>query len=837
VTTRDRVSSAHAQHAAGVAASADGHPATAARLLRSALREAGTCPATAGLRGRILVSLAWAEAERGNVNLGFELLDEAEVLVPARQRGVLYGQRGLLLRRTGQDTPALDQYDAAIAVLRERAEPEDLAKALSNRALVHLAAGRPGQARGDLSRSAQIAGRHGLALPAAVATHNLGDLELLRQDIPAALRAYSSAGRVYQVLAPGKLATLGIDRARALLAAGLYRDADRELALAMEQARRQHLSHTFADALLARAEAALIAGHPAAARRWAHQARLRFLHRGNARRAAVASLQELRAGQALPSPPPGLAQAAAELAGRLAAFGLTEDARVAALVASRALTAMGRADEAARQLAGHRHPARLDRLDTRLLWRLAQAELAMASGQPALAARQLGSGMAALRRYRSQLGCLDLQTGASVHGADLARMGLDAALATGSVAAIFRWSELARAQALLLAPVQPPPDAEAAAALEQLRQVRRAARQAGLSGRPAAGLRAKAAVLERTIAERAWFAAGPGAATPPARLGQVRAALAGRAMVIYLRAGAGLRALVLTRSCARLVTLGSAATADRAVLALRADLDAQAGRALGRRLAGGVAEATRRDAAVLAGALLGPLLPLIADAELVVVPTGLLVTVPWAVLPGCAGRPVTVTPSGSAWLAAAARIAANPPGGQAPALVAAGPGNRRALGETAMVAGLRPAARVLTGPAATPAATLAGMDGAAVAHVAAHGQHEPDNALFSALELAGGQLMGYDLQRITAPATVVLSCCDLGLADVRPGDETLGMTTALLAAGAGTVVASVTRAGDDAALATMEALHPALARGVPAAAALAAAPAGTAGGFVCFGAG
>ena len=57
--------------------------------------------------------------------------------------------------------------------------------------------------------------------------------------------------------------------------------------------------------------------------------------------------------------------------------------------------------------------------------------------------------------------------------------------------------------------------------------------------------------------------------------------------------------------------------------------------------------------------------------------------------------------------------------------------------------------------------------------------------------------MGYDLQRVSAPGTVVLSCCDLGLADVRPGDEMLGMTTALLAAGAGTVVASVTRVGDE----------------------------------------
>jgi CHAT domain-containing protein len=821
-------SRAEARYAVGMAASADGHPAQAVRQFRLALRDAGSDQ----LRGRILISLAWAEAERGHVELGFRLLDEAEPLIPERNRGVLHGQRGLLLRRTGRDAAAIAEYDRAIALLRERSEPEDLAKALSNRALVHLAAGRVGAARADLSRSAQIAGRYGFALPSAVATHNLGDTELLRGDIPAALRSYQAAERVYRQLAPGKLATLGIDRARALLAAGLYGEGDRELAQAMERARQQRLSHTYADALLARAEAALIAGRPGTARTWARRARARFLRRDNARRAGLASLLELRAEQALGSHP---AEQAIELGRRLAALGLAEDARVSALVASRALIKAGRIDEAVQQVSS---PGHLDRLDTRLLWRLTRAELAQAQGQPARAARQLSAGMDTLRRYRAQLGCLDLQTGASVHGADLARRGLAAALATGSVPAIFRWSELARGQALLLAPVRPPPDEAAAAALEQLRQVQRAVREADLADRPATVLRAQAATLMRVIKEHAWSAAGPGAAARPAGLGQVRAALADRVMVAYLRSGARLFALVLTgsgRGTGQLVPLGPAARAERAVLALRADLDAQAGRALPARLAAAVEQATKRDATTLSDAILRPLRHLIADRELVVAPTGLLITVPWALLPGCAGRPVAVAPSATTWLAARARIGAHPPDRSARVLLAAGPAIQHGRAEVAMIAALRPDARVLAGPEATPSAVLAGLDGAALAHIAAHGQHAPDNALFSALEMADGQLMGYDAQQIAAPATIVLSSCDLGLADVRPGDETLGMTTALLAAGAGTVVASVTRVGDDASLAVMTALHTALARGVPAAGAL--AQAGQGAGFVCFGAG
>ncbi len=85
---------------------------------------------------------------------------------------------------------------------------------------------------------------------------------------------------------------------------------------------------------------------------------------------------------------------------------------------------------------------------------------------------------------------------------------------------------------------------------------------------------------------------------------------------------------------------------------------------------------------------------------------------------------------------------------------------------------------------------------------------------------------------------VVLSCCDLGLTDVRPGDETLGMVTALLSAGSATVVASVGRVADEAAMPVMVGYHRAIAAGrTPAAALATAIPPDLLAGFVCFGAG
>ncbi len=83
-------------------------------------------------------------------------------------------------------------------------------------------------------------------------------------------------------------------------------------------------------------------------------------------------------------------------------------------------------------------------------------------------------------------------------------------------------------------------------------------------------------------------------------------------------------------------------------------------------------------------------------------------------------------------------------------------------------------------------ATLRALDGAPLAHLAAHGHHDRENVLFSRLDLADGPLMAYDIQRLAAaPRQVVLSACDVGRTVVRPGEEILGFTAALLYIGTG----------------------------------------------------
>jgi hypothetical protein len=408
---------------------------------------------------------------------------------------------------------------------------------------------------------------------------------------------------------------------------------------------------------------------------------------------------------------------------------------------------------------------------------------------------------------------------------------------SGSVAAIYRWSERSRAQSLLLPPVHPPEDDRYAAALEELRQLRLTIREAELAGEPTISLHGRCAALERLIRHRSWSIAGtaPGATPPP--LGRVETALGDSAMVVYLADRGTLRALVVVAGSAHLTTVGPVAAAEEAVRRLRADLDASAGRALPARLAAAVRASTRRDADALADAVLAPLWTVIGDRDLVVVPTGALLTAPWGLLPGCTGRAVTVAPSAASWLAARRRLDTAP--ADRPVALVAGPGNDRGTPEIAEIARVHDKATVLGGAAATVAATAAAIDGAPLAHVAAHGRHQADNALFSRLELADGPLMGHDLQRLAKPPRVaVLSSCELGLNDVRPGDESIGFSSALLAAGTAAVVASVGLVADDAAMRTMVAFHRRLAAGVRPAAALAEATApGDPAVFVCFGAG
>jgi tetratricopeptide (TPR) repeat protein len=849
-------------HRSGLRESNAGRPAVGARRIRAGLaalgwreqpgfRLAGIPTEYQPLAARLLMTLAHQESELGRVDYALSLLAEAGRAVAPADRGNLLAIRGLVLLKKGQWGAALAALSAAEPLLG--ADQERLAAVLLNRGVLYLNTGDVRRARGDLDKAKHVAVGADFELIAAMATHNLGYCHLLSGDIPSALHLFDAAADVYARAAPGNLPVLATDRARALLGVGLTNEAIAELDNAIAAFRRQRLDQYCAEAELSRAQAALAVADLDAARRWSRAAMRRFRARGNDAWGALAELTLLRASPGIAtrtwhdrSRPPGprparVAAAASQLAGRLRVHGLRADAAHADLIAARALIVAGRRDEAARQLAAA-GSARTLPLEVAIVRRLARAELAVLDAKPAIALAELRAGLDMLHTRRGQLGSLDLQTGAAALGVQLADMGLSLVLDRGVARQVFAWLERSRAQAFRVRPVRPPADPEEAAVIAELRQLTVLIRAAELSGTTDLAHLARRTELQSLVRQRSWQAGGLGETTARVSLAEITRALqeSGQVYAGLLVHNGRMLAITIRHGQSRLVTLGDFAVATEAARRLAADMDALAGRRLPRRLETVITESVRQDTGALYAEVVAPLCAAFGDDGVVIVPTGPLAGVPWSMLPGLRGRPVTVAPSASAWLAAwrGTQRAGDRGAGPRPLLVA-GPDLRYAVREVSELASLYPGSSPLVDQDATVEKTLRALDGADLAHLAAHGHHDRDNVLFSRLDLADGPLMAYDVQRLaTAPRQVVLSACDVGRTVVRPGDEILGFTAALLHIGTPTVISSVTRVADEAAVEVMTAYHRALRTGLRPAQALARASGSEPlSPFVCFGAG
>jgi CHAT domain-containing protein len=202
-------------------------------------------------------------------------------------------------------------------------------------------------------------------------------------------------------------------------------------------------------------------------------------------------------------------------------------------------------------------------------------------------------------------------------------------------------------------------------------------------------------------------------------------------------------------------------------------------------------------AATLADVLVRPFEGLLdAWNRLIIVPYGAAHRLPFQALPH-RGQPLGAThaiaylPSASA-LQFLRRDEAMPPATSVLAI-----GNPTgdlpfAATEAAFVASLFEQ-QALIGGAATEAAVLARVADASLLHFATHGRLSETAPLTSSLALAdGAELTVYELigLRLTAQL-VVLSACDTGRGETTGGDEVIGLTRGLLAAGARAAVVSL----------------------------------------------
>jgi CHAT domain-containing protein len=212
----------------------------------------------------------------------------------------------------------------------------------------------------------------------------------------------------------------------------------------------------------------------------------------------------------------------------------------------------------------------------------------------------------------------------------------------------------------------------------------------------------------------------------------------------------------------------------------------------------------------LESGLLGPAAAELEDGPVVVIPPGRLRAVPWTLMPSLGERVVTIAPSASTWVRARRK---KPPAQRRVTLVA-GPGLATGSAEIPELSSRYPDAVAFSKGTATAERVLSALDGAWLAHIAAHGTFRAENPLFSSITLDDGPLTVHDFERLRqAPYWLVLSSCDSGVTAAVGADELLGLVSSLVPLGAAGIVASVVPVNDVAAVPTMLALHDTLRSG------------------------
>ena len=830
-----------AERALGVAAMSVFELDLAVSSLRKAVR-AGQRAGSARYSGEARMSLAAALGLRGRPAQARREIEaaigELDGLAGARA-GV---QRAAILQELGRDDEAIEGLRRALPVLRRAGDVEWVTRALSNRSLIHVARRSFAAAEVDLREAARMCAEHDLELPAAIAEQNLGCVRAQCGDVPSALRHFDVADRRYRRdgLMEGSLL---LDRAEVLLSVRLLDEARSTAQEAVSAFERQLRGVHLPEAQLLLSTVALVQGDAGSALAAADAAVREFRRLGRTRSLTLARYAQLQA-RVVASPGGVTPAQAARAADELAGAGWVVPALEARVLAGRLALARGNRSAARRHLALASRARFAGPADARARAWLAEALLRRADGRRSGALAALCAGLRIVQDYQATLGATELRAHVSVHRGELARSGLLMALEDGNARRALWWAECNRATALLQRPAQPPADPMLAADLADLRATMAELEQTRDTGQLGATLVQRQVRLERRIRDRCRTLGGGGREGRAQPVTELIAPLGDAALVEYLELDGVLRAVTVAGGKVRLHQLGQLAGVAESLGFVPFALRRLGNPRTGSASRAAAAAMLQRAASELDRILLTPLRGALQDRPLVVVPTGGLQSLPWSVLPSCAGRPVTVSPSATLWHQATTRPG---PPLAAPVVVVAGPGLPGATLEAETIATLYPGSVRLVGADATAPALSASADGAALLHLAAHGSLRSDNPSFSALLLADGPFTVYDLERLRRPPHhVVLAACDTGRAHTVAGDEILGFGAALLSAGTATLVAPVVPVPDGETVPLMRDYHRGLLAGQSPAAALAAAQAAgavdevgwaAAAGFVCLGAG
>lgn len=795
-----------------------GQPGRAAEELERAADEADAL-GDAETSAHIEMSRSWALMAAGDSDGALEALARADSVLTGSAAARVQMQRGLLLFQLGQLDAAIRSFGAALPSLRKAGDLVAVARLLVNRSAAATAVGLWELARSDLVEATEVARAENLGLVVAGAEHNLGFLCGRQGDIPQALLHFARAADSYAALdSPGRLTSvLGVDRCEVLLGAGLTREARHEAAAAVAGFENAGATADADEARLLLARAELAAGDTDGARSTATRAEAGFMEAGRQAWAALAAytalVAEVAATEHRSVPPADLPDRVQVMVDRLEGAGWATEAAHARTFLGRTALAVGRTDLARATLAGRRIPRSAGAALRVQMWH-GRALLRSASGDASGAARAVRQGLTVVDTHRHTLGATELRAGAAALGTELAQLGLRLALESRQPARVLAASEMHRAATLRTRPVRPPDDAALSAALSDLRAAEADHRAALLGGGDSRPTARQLLASERCVRDitRQRSGADDIAFTPPT-IAALRTALGDRTLTSYVVVDRRLHAVTVEPRRTRLIDLGDVTAAEmernHLLSTLRRGLQSLLRNdRSGERVLEAIAHSTARLDELLVGPL--GLSDGSRSSELVVVPTTFGYAIPWGSLPSLRERGVTMTPSAAMWL----RSRARPRLGRRTPLLVAGPEVDGAAAELDAIKAVWPGSRRIDGAEATVEAVLDALGASDIVHVAAHGRFRSDSPLFSSLALADGALTVYDIERLNrVPTTVVLPACSAAAVDVRAGDQLLGTTAALLAAGVTSVVAPVVAIPDSTATSFTVGLHRRLAEG------------------------
>jgi tetratricopeptide (TPR) repeat protein len=418
----------------------------------------------------VLASLGVAWLLAGQTRRGLSVLDT----VLGRSHGVPAGR--ILIRRAyalwvlGRNAEALRDAQTAVDLLSGAGDLVWEARALHFRATMYLAVGDVERADRDYARAETLHATAGQHFEYASARQERGVAAHARGDLPAALAHLDHAQRLFDQLGIFE-PELVVNKCTVLLAAGLARDALREVDAAVSTIERDRGSATWhAELLYSSALAAAATRDLDLARHRSADAMRLFRRQQRAWWAARAELVLLLCRFADEDRSASLLQAARRVTARLDQLdaGRAVDAH---LLTGRLALSRGRHDEAGRHLrsaAGARHRGLLR---TRSAGWLAQATWCEAEGHWRGMQAACDRGLALLDLHLRTLGATELRTLATAQGGELAGMVLRHAVRSRDARLFLKWSERWRATVLRVTPVRPPPDSDLVADLSALRHV------------------------------------------------------------------------------------------------------------------------------------------------------------------------------------------------------------------------------------------------------------------------------------------------------------------------------------------------------------------------------